>query len=43
MSTIPVNDGTTIDYKDRAAGPVVTFSHEWPLNSLTCCGGDQIQ
>ena len=33
MSTITVKDGTTIYYKDLGEGPVVTFSHGWPLNS----------
>jgi non-heme chloroperoxidase len=33
MSTITVKDGTTLYYKDWGAGPVVTFSHGWPLNS----------
>jgi len=33
MSTITVNDGTTIYYKDWGRGPVVTFSHGWPLSS----------
>ena len=33
MSTITVKDGTTIYYKDWGEGPVITFSHGWPLNS----------
>jgi non-heme chloroperoxidase len=33
MSTITVKDGTTIYYKDWGRGPVVTFSHGWPLSS----------
>src|ERR1700752_3422204 len=33
MSPIPVTDGTTIYYKDWGKGPVVTFSHGWPLSS----------
>src|SRR6267142_1604701 len=33
MSTITVKDGTTIYYKDWGEGPVITFSHGWPLCS----------
>ncbi len=33
MNTITVRDGTTIYYKDWGKGPVVTFSHGWPLSS----------
>lgn len=32
-STITTKDGTQIYYKDWGTGPVVTFSHGWPLNS----------
>ena len=32
MSRIEVKDGTTIYYKDWGNGPVVMFSHGWPLN-----------
>ena len=33
MGTITMKDGTTIYYKDWGKGPVVTFSHGWPLSS----------
>jgi non-heme chloroperoxidase len=33
MSTIKTKDGTEIYYKDWGQGPVVTFSHGWPLSS----------
>ncbi|HKW75049.1 MAG TPA: alpha/beta hydrolase [Terriglobales bacterium] len=33
MSRITVKDGTSIYYKDWGEGPVVTFSHGWPLSS----------
>ena len=33
MSTITAKDGTQIYYKDWGQGPVVTFSHGWPLSS----------
>ena len=33
MCTITSNDGTQIYYKDWGKGPVVTFSHGWPLNA----------
>src|SRR5262244_2087504 len=33
VSTITMKDGTTIYYKDWGKGPVITFSHGWPLNS----------
>lgn len=30
-NTITAKDGTAIYYKDWGQGPVVTFSHRWPL------------
>jgi non-heme chloroperoxidase len=33
MSFITTTDGTEIYYKDWGTGPVVTFSHGWPLNA----------
>src|SRR3954464_3673504 len=33
MSAITTRDGTEIYYKDWGKGPVITFSHGWPLSS----------
>jgi len=33
MSTVIAKDGTEIYYKDWGQGPVITFSHGWPLSS----------
>jgi non-heme chloroperoxidase len=35
MGTITTRDGTEIFYKDWGEGPVVLFSHGWPLNADT--------
>lgn len=33
MNTFTTKDGTSIFYKDWGKGPVITFSHGWPLSS----------
>jgi non-heme chloroperoxidase len=33
MGYITAGDGTQISFKDWGEGPVVTFSHGWPLNA----------
>ncbi|HEU4586795.1 MAG TPA: alpha/beta hydrolase [Gemmatimonadaceae bacterium] len=33
MSSVTTRDGTRLYYKDWGEGPVVTFSHGWPLNA----------
>ncbi|MFC4307798.1 alpha/beta fold hydrolase [Steroidobacter flavus] len=33
VNTITSRDGTQIYYKDWGRGPIVTFSHGWPLNA----------
>ena len=32
MGTFTTKDGTEIYYKDWGSGPIVTFSHGWPLS-----------
>ncbi|MDF5721560.1 MAG: alpha/beta hydrolase [Rhizonema sp. PD37] len=33
MTTVTMKDGTKIYYKDWGTGPVITFSHGWPLSA----------
>ena len=33
MNMFTTKDGTSIYYKDWGTGPVVTFSHGWPLSA----------
>ncbi|QYE33310.1 alpha/beta hydrolase (plasmid) [Polymorphobacter sp. PAMC 29334] len=33
MSTVKIKDGASIFYRDWGTGPVVMFSHGWPLNA----------
>lgn len=33
MTTLTLKDGTKLYYKDWGTGPVVTFSHGWPLSA----------
>ena len=33
MTTVSMRDGTRIFYKDWGSGPVITFSHGWPLSA----------
>lgn len=34
MNTFTTRDGTSIYYKDWGSGPVITFSHGWPLSAV---------
>ena len=36
MSTITSKDGTEIYHKEWGEGPIVTFSHGWPLTAKCC-------
>jgi non-heme chloroperoxidase len=33
MNTFTTKDGTSIYYKDWGSGPIITFSHGWPLSA----------
>jgi non-heme chloroperoxidase len=33
MATFTTKDGTELYYKDWGTGPIITFSHGWPLNA----------
>jgi non-heme chloroperoxidase len=33
MGTVRAYDGTELYYKDWGDGPVITFSHGWPLSA----------
>lgn len=33
MATLTTKDGTQLHYKDWGTGPVVIFSHGWPLSA----------
>ena len=33
MTTVSMRDGTKVFYKDWGSGPVITFSHGWPLTA----------
>lgn len=33
MPTFMLKDGTTLFYKDQGTGPIITFSHGWPLSA----------